>query len=268
MLLIGEKINGTRKAVQKAILSRNTEAIIALVKEQTEAGADYLDVNAGTGPDRELEDILWLLDIVQSYAPDIPVCIDSSSAATLKAALPHVGKTPMINSINADSARLEAFIPLVKEYAASVIALALDESKSGMPKNNEERMENIDRILEATRKAEIPDSDVYIDPLIMAVSTDNNAGSTVLACIREIRQKYPETHITGGLSNISFGLPERAIVNRTFLTLAMAAGMDSAVCNPANRSFIEAMKATDMILGNDRFCRKYTTAAKKGFCKK
>ena len=268
MIAIGEKINGTRKGVQAAILARDEEAIRALALEQVNAGADYLDVNAGTGPDRELEDMKWLLAIVQDAAPETPICIDSSSPATLAEALTLVKKTPLVNSINADPARLEAFIPLICQYDCPVIALALDESKSGMPKNNEERMENIARIFAATRAAGIADSRVYVDPLIMAVATDNKAGASVLECIRAIHELYPEAHITGGLSNISFGLPERAIVNRTFLTLAMFNGMDSAVCNPANRSLIEAMKATDMILGKDRFCRKYTMAAKNAFASK
>ena len=267
MVIIGEKINGTRKSVQTAILNRDSDAICAMAKEQADAGADYLDVNAGTGPERELEDMLWLLDLVQKTVPDTAICIDSSSAKTLEAAMDHVSRTPLVNSINADPARLDSFIPLVKEKNCPVIALALDESQSGMPKSNEERMENLRRIFNATRAAGIADSCVFVDPLIMAVATDNTASIEAISCIRQIHELYPEAHITGGLSNISFGLPERAVVNRTFLTLAMNAGMDSAVCNPASRSLIEAIKATDMLLGRDRFCRNYTKAARDNFSK-
>lgn len=268
MILIGEKINGTRKSVQKAILERDAAAICTLIKEQTEAGADYLDVNAGTNPEREQEDMLWLLELIQKEAPDTSICIDSSSPETLKTALEHIEKTPLVNSINADARRLESFIPLISRRKCPVIALALDESKSGMPKSNAERMENLKRIFYATRNAGIPDEDVFVDPLIMAVATDNKASLEVLECIREIHAEYPSAHITGGLSNISFGLPERSLVNHTFLTLAMREGMDSAVCNPANRSLIEAIKATEMLLGRDRFCRNYTKAAKIGFARK
>lgn len=226
-----------------------------------------MDINAGTNPDRELEDMLWLLEIVQEVT-DVAICVDSSSAATLKEVLKHVKKTPLVNSINADPERLRTFIPIIKETGCEVIALALDESKSGMPKSNEERMENIAKIFEATRAAGIEDSKVYVDPLIMAVATDNQAGVICFDCIRKIRAEYPEAHITGGLSNISFGLPNRALINRTFLTLAIEAGMDSAVVNPANTALIESMKATDVLLGRDRFCRKYTKAAKINFSKK
>ena len=267
MIFIGEKINGTRKAIKEAILAQDAEHIKAVAEEQAAAGADYLDVNAGTGPDRELNDMLWLLDLVQSVT-DVPISIDSSSAATLAAALDHVEKTPMVNSVNADPRRLNAFLPLIASKGCPVIALALDESKTGMPKDNEERLTNIARIVEATRAAGIADSQLFIDPLIMSVATDQKAALAVLDCIRAIRETYPDAHVTGGLSNISYGLPNRGLVNRTFLALAMQAGMDSAVCNPADPPFIETLKATDMLLGRDRFCRKYTMAAKGGFAKK
>jgi 5-methyltetrahydrofolate--homocysteine methyltransferase len=211
--------------------------------------------------------MLWVLDIAQSVT-DIPICIDSSSADTLKAALEYVKRLPMVNSINADARRLESIVPIVREKGCPVIALALDESKSGMPKSTEERLQNIAKIFEKTREAGIADDHLFIDPLIMAVSTDNKACMEALSCIRLIRERYPQAHITGGLSNISFGLPKRELVNRTFLTLAMSAGMDSAVCDPANTALIESLKATDMLLGRDRFCRAYTTAAKSGFVKK
>jgi 5-methyltetrahydrofolate--homocysteine methyltransferase len=177
-------------------------------------------------------------------------------------------KTPLVNSINADPARLEAFLPLIQERGAPVIALALDESQTGMPKTLAERMENIRRVMEAAASYGIPEERIFIDPLIMGVATDDAAGSAVLEAIRSIRAAYPGAHITGGLSNVSFGLPNRELVNRTFLTLAMAAGMDSAVVNPANRALIESLKATELILGKDRFCRSYTKAAKAGFVRK
>jgi 5-methyltetrahydrofolate--homocysteine methyltransferase len=267
MIFIGEKINGTRKTVQEAVLKRDRAFIEKTALEQAQAGADYLDVNAGTSPDRETDDMLWLIGIVQEVT-ELPICIDSSSPGTLAAALAHVKQTPMVNSVNADPARLEAFLPLIRDKEAPVIALALDESQTGMPKTVGERMENVRRVMEAAASYGIPEERLYIDPLIMSVATDDTAGPAVLEAIRAIRAAYPAAHITGGLSNISFGLPVRELVNRTFLTLAMAAGMDSAVVNPANRALIESLKATDLILGRDRFCRSYTKAVKAEFARK
>jgi 5-methyltetrahydrofolate--homocysteine methyltransferase len=267
MIFIGEKINGTRKVIQEAILKRDRGFIEKTALEQAQAGADYLDVNAGTSPDRETDDMLWLIGIVQEVT-DVPVCIDSSSPGTLAAALGSVKQTPLVNSVNADPARLKAFLPLIREKDAPVIALALDESTTGMPKTVAERMENIRRVMEAAASYGIPEERFFIDPLIMSVATGDTAGAAVLEAIRAIRAAYPKAHITGGLSNVSFGLPDRELVNRTFLTLAMAAGMDSAVLNPASRAIVESLKATELILGNDRFCRAYTRAAKAGFVKK
>ena len=266
MIIIAEKINGTRAAVKAAIVNRDQGFIEELVRGQAEAGADYIDVNAGTSPDRETDDMLLLLDIVQALT-DLPICIDSSSPQTLESALAHVGHLPMVNSVNADPHRLQSFLPLIAAAGCPVIALCLDESVSGMPKDNAERLDNLARVIAATREAGIDDSMVFVDPLIMSVSTDIYAGMEALACISAIHSAYPDAHITGGLSNISFGLPRRELVNRTFLTLAMAHGMDSAICDPSNTALIESLKATDMLLGRDKFCRRYTTAAKEGFVK-
>ncbi|MBF7097246.1 dihydropteroate synthase [Alkalibacter mobilis] len=267
MIFIGEKINGTRKKIKEAVIERNELYIMDIAKSQAESGADYLDINAGTDPDRETEDLIWLIETVQSVV-DTPICIDSSTPSAIKAALEIVREIPMINSINADMERLDDFLPFIKEKNCEVIALALDESKSGMPKTIDERMQALEVIFKETHKKEIDDDKVFIDPLIMAVGTDQSAGNIAFDCIREIRSAYPDAHIAGGLSNISFGLPNRSLINRTFLTLARAFGMDSAVVNPSDVELIESLYATDLLLGKDRFCRKYTNAAKDSFSKK
>lgn len=267
MIFIGELINGTRKKVKEAVLGRDVEFIKRCAIAQSEAGADYLDINAGTGPERETRDLLWLIDTVQSVV-NTPICIDSSNPSAIRAALDMVKAMPLVNSINGDPRRLDAFLPVIKDKGCAVIALALDESKSGMPKTVAERMKVLKTIFASTRDIGIGDDKVFVDPLIMAIATDQNAGNVVLECIRTIKQTYPDAHITGGLSNISFGLPKRTLVNRTFLTLAMAAGLDSAVVDPTNSDLIEALYATELLLGKDRFCRKYTTASKIDYSKK
>ncbi|MFZ7121124.1 MAG: dihydropteroate synthase [Eubacteriaceae bacterium] len=267
MIFIGEKINGTRKKIKQAVIDRNSQYIKDIAISQSNSGADYLDINAGTDPERETEDLLWLIETVQSVV-DTPICIDSSTPNAIKEAIKVVNKTPMINSINGDAKRLEDFLPFIKEKDCSVIALALDESKSGMPKTVQERMIALEDIFKATRAMGINDSKIFIDPLIMAVATDQTAGNIAFECISTIHKTYPEAHITGGLSNISFGLPNRSLVNRTFLTLAIASGMDSAVVNPSDVDLLESLYATYLLLGKDRFCRKYTTGAKHQFIKK
>jgi 5-methyltetrahydrofolate--homocysteine methyltransferase len=261
MLIIGEKINGTRKRVGEAVINRDAGLIRDLAISQTQAGANLLDVNAGTPPDRELDDLVWLVRTVQE-AVDVPLCLDSPNFEALAAAVPEVKHVPMINSINGDPEKLAKILPLVNKHECRVIALALDET--GMPKGVQERMIVIRKMFEATRAVGIQDEKVYVDPLIMTIATDIRAGLTVLETMRTVRAEFPDAHITGGFSNISFGLPGRALINRTFLTLVLEAGMDSAIIDPTDNDFHEALLTTELLLGRDRFCRAYTQAHRSG----
>jgi 5-methyltetrahydrofolate--homocysteine methyltransferase len=261
MQIIGEKINGTRKQVNEAVVDRDGDFIRRLAREQAAAGADLLDVNAGTTPDREPDDLVWLVKCVQEEV-QVPLCLDSANPVALADALKHVVGEPMINSINGDRDRLETILPLVVNHKCMVIALAMDES--GIPKSVDDRMNVMRRVFRATREAGVPDEKVYVDPLIMTVATDTSAGLTALESIRAVRREYPEAHITSGLSNISFGLPGRSLINRTFLTLAMEAGLDSAIVDLTSRELFESLLITEMLLGRDPFCRRYTKTFKAG----
>jgi len=259
MQIIGEKINGTRKGVETAIANRDEAFIKHLAKEQVEAGADLLDINAGTPPDRESDDLIWLVRIVQE-ATEVPLCLDSADPIALTEALKHIRQEPMINSINGDPERLENVLPIVVKYNCMVIAMALDESE--IPKSVSDRLNVLKNVFNATRNSGVSDEKVYIDPLVMTISTDMKAGLTALEAIRVIKEIYPKSHITCGLSNISFGLPDRFLINRTFLTLALEAGLDSAIIDPMDQQLRESLLATELLLGRDPFCRKYTRAFK------
>ena len=261
MQIIGEKINGTRKKVGEAIMAKDAGFIRKLAKSQTDSGADLLDANAGTNPEKETSDLIWLVKTIQEVT-DTQLCLDSSSPEAIREAMAYVKKTPMINSINGDSARLEGMLPIVAEHGCPVIGLALDES--GMPKTVDDRMRVVHRIFEATRSAEVADDKVYIDPLIMTVATSTTAATEALECIRAIKTEYPDCHVTGGLSNVSFGLPHRSVINRTFVALAIEAGMDSAIMDPNDQPLKSGILAAQLLLGRDRFCRNYTQASREG----
>jgi len=261
MLIIGEKINGTRKQVGKAIQERNTSLIEQLAHEQVKAGANYLDVNAGTGPEREAEDLVWLIQTVQQTV-DVPLCLDSPNAATLKLAIKTVDQLPMINSISGEPERLEHVLPLVAEHQCPVIVLALDDT--GIPKTVDDRMKIIDRLVTATRESGIADDKLYIDPLIMAISTGDDAGIVACETMRRVRKQYPDAHLTGGLSNMSYGSPARKHINHAFLVLALEAGMDSAIMDPSSSGIAALLLAAEAVLGRDRFCNKYNRAYRAG----
>ncbi len=261
MKIIGEKINGTRKRVAAAIAERDQAYIQDLAIKQSEAGANWLDVNSGTHPAQEPADLTWLIETIQAVV-ETPLCLDSANPAALQTVLPVVKKTPMINSISGEPERLEKILPIVAEHGCEVIALAMDDKK--IPKTTEKRMEIIDNILAATRAAGVLDGKVYVDPLVMTIATETQSANIACDTIRAVHEKYPEVHFTMGLSNISFGLPARSYINRGFLTLAMGAGLDSAIMDPLDREIQAAILAAELLLGKDRHCLNYVRASRKG----
>jgi cobalamin-dependent methionine synthase I len=261
MQIIGEKINGTRKQVGAAIAGRDADFIRNLAKKQVEAGAHWLDVNAGTPPARELDDLVWLVRLVQEVA-DVPLSLDSANPKALAAAIGEVKQTPLINSITGEPDRLNGVLPIVAQHGCEVIALAMDAK--GIPGDVASRLAVVRGLLEATRAAGVPDEKVYVDPLVMTIATNTECGRIALDTIRAVRAEYPRVHISTGLSNVSYGLPARSLINRTFLTLAVAAGMDTAIADPLDRELKAALLATDLLLGRDKHCLGYTRAFRAG----
>lgn len=261
MLIIGEKLNGTLKKTAAAIASRDVAYVQDLARRQVEAGASYLDVNAGTGSGQEAQDLVWLVETVQE-AVDVPLCLDSANPIALKSGMECVKQTPMVNSISGEANRLDGILPLVVEANSPVIALLLDDG--GIPNDLAGRLKIGHHILERTRKAGVPDEKVYIDPLAMAISTKTEGALVALESMRVLRKENPEVKFSIGLSNISFGLPARTLVNQAFLAQLLAAGLDAAIINPLEQGLTNMLFATEMILGRDRFCRNYTSAFRKG----
>ena len=265
MKIIGEKINGTRKRVAQAIAERDAELIRDLAKKQAEAGSAWLDVNAGTHPDKEADDLIWLIETVQSVV-ETPLSLDSANPKALRIAMQAVNKTPMINSISGEPERLMGILPLVAEHGCAVIALAMDDKK--IPETADKRFVVITKIVKETRALGIPDSSLYIDPLAMTVSTNTQSAIVAFETMRCVRENYPDAHLTIGLSNISFGLPGRSFVNRYFLSLAIQAGLDSAILDPLDREIQAAILTTDLILGKDKHCLNFIRASRKGLFEK
>jgi len=261
MKIIGEKINGTRQRVAYAIEERDSTFIQDLAIKQAEAGVTWLDVNAGTRQDKEADDLIWLVETIQSVV-DIPLCLDSPNPQALAAAIQVVEQTPMINSISGEPQRLEGILPLVAEYGCSTIALAMDDS--GIPKTCEGRMEVVHKLMETARAQDVQDDDMYLDPLAMTLATNTDSALITLDTMRAIRQEFPHAHLIMGLSNISFGLPARSYINRAFLILALAAGLDSAILDPLDRELRAALVTARLVLGEDRHCLEYTRAYRAG----
>ena len=260
MLIIGEKINGSRPFVSKAIANRDKEAIQALAIRQAEAGSHWLDINAGTHPDQEPEDLVWLVETVQTVV-DIPLCLDSTNPEALAAALKVSAQIPMINSISGEPSRLSKILPLVSKYKCPVIALPLDNV--GIPKTAEGRVDVARKILQATHAAGIPDESVYVDPLTLTLAAEINGGKTILETMNAVRHEFPKVNLCIGLSNISFGLPYRSLINRVYLTLALSAGLDAAILDPLDRELQITLLATKVVLGQDKYGVKYIRSLRR-----
>ncbi len=262
MIIIGEKINGTRKAVAAAIQSRDGAFIEQLALAQADADSHYLDINAGTPPDREADDLAWLVGTIQAVV-DIPLCIDSANPEALKAGLALVNKTPIINSVSGERQRIENVLPLALEHKTNLILLALDD-KAGIPETCQGRMDIIHHLVGLAKSGGLEENQLYIDPLVTAISTGDTNALITYDTIRHITDAFPQSHITCGLSNISFGLPMRSLINRTFLSMSVLAGLDSAIIDPNDRELMSTMLAAEMLAGKDKYCQQFNRAYRAG----
>lgn len=262
LTIVGELINTSRPAVKEAVINRNKDAIIDLAIRQAEAGATYIDVNCGNMINNEEETMEWLVNTIQS-AVEVPLCIDSPSAAALDVGLglSRYGR-PMINSISDEEERFDTVLPLIKKYNAKIVVLCMDST--GMPVTADDRMKVVRQLHKKLNQAGVADDDMYFDPLVKPISSVGTAGIEVLETIRKIKSDYPNVHFMCGLSNISYGLPNRAILNRLFVVETMTLGMDGYVLDPTNNKTMADIVTAKALLGKDNYCGGYIKAHRSG----
>jgi 5-methyltetrahydrofolate--homocysteine methyltransferase len=261
MLIVGERINSSRKAIQPAIENRDVRLIQEIARQQEEAGAAYIDVNAGTFVSSEPEYLEWLVETVQE-AVSVPLCIDSPNPEAAERGLRACRQVPLLNSITGEKKRMEEMIPLVKRYGCQVIALCLDET--GIPDRAEERLQIAARMVEALEQEGIERDRVWVDPLIYPVSTGGHYGRVALETIRLVASHLPGVHTICGLSNISHGLPNRRLLNQAFLLMCMASGLEGVILDPLDRRMMSLLLAGEALLGRDEFCSQYLAAHRAG----
>ncbi|MCX5884798.1 MAG: methyltetrahydrofolate cobalamin methyltransferase [Proteobacteria bacterium] len=261
MIIIGEKINSSNKKVASALEKRDTEYIQKLAKNQAEAGADYIDVNAGIFGEQEAELLTWLVRTVQSSVQK-PCCIDSPNPDALEKALEvHQGRA-MINSITGVKESRQKLIPLVKHHEAKVIALCIGEG--GIPETADDRVRIGGSIIDDLENEGIPLQNIYIDPLVQPIATNPSSARIALEVIENIMNRYPGIHTVCGISNISYGLPSRRAINAAFLTMALAKGLDTAILNPCDPLMLSSLLASEALTGRDSYGLKYIAAFRKG----
>ncbi len=253
--VIGERINPTgRKKLAAELEAENFDTVRKDAVDQTNCGANVLDINAGvvynSNPDpNETEPVLMekLIRFVQNLV-DIPLCIDSSVPAALEAGLNVANGRPLLNSVTGEEDRLEAILPLVKKFNVPVVAISNDDT--GISEDPDTRFSVAEKIVHRAADFGIPSHDIVVDPLVMPIGAMSTAGQQVFRLVKRLREEL-KVNTTCGASNISFGLPNRHAINSTFLPMAIASGMSSAIMNPTNSNEMDSILAANLLLNRD-----------------
>jgi len=264
-VIVGERINPTgRKILAEEMKVGDYSRVQSDALAQVAAGAAMLDVNAGIPLADEPRILAEAIQLVQSIT-DVPLSIDSSIVAALEAGLAAYQGKALLNSVTGEEERLELVLPLVKKYGAAVVAISNDEA--GISENPDERFDVAKRIVERAADYGIHYSDIVVDPLVMPVGAVNSAGRQVLHLVKRLREEL-KVNTTCGASNFSFGIPNRKGMDGHFLSMAISAGMTSAITNPLHEEVMQGVMSADVVMGHDRNCvrwlKKYRQPAQEG----
>lgn len=259
MIIIGEKINGSIPSIAEAIANRDAELIKERAKIQADCRADFIDCCASVGEETEVETLKWMIECIESVT-DVPIALDSPSPYTLRDAIPLVSRPGMVNSVSGEGDKMDVLFPCIagKDNKWQVVALCSDDE--GIPVTSADRLRVFHKIMDQAEKYDIDPSRIHIDPLIEMLATSEDGMAVAEETMKAIRSEYPTIHITGAVSNISFNLPKRKLVNQAFTCLAMKAGLDSAIFDPTNKDLLGMIFATEALMGLDDYCMEYISA--------
>jgi len=261
MFIVGELINGMYKKIGQAIKAKDKTVIQECALGQVKAGADVLDINCGPASANPLSDIQWLVEVIQEVT-DQPLALDSSKPQVIESGLKVIKNKVMINSTTADQEKLDLLIPLAKKYNAKLIGLAI--SAKGIPQNKDQRLELAANIVANCAEQGFPVEDLYLDPIVLPVNVAQAQMRDILEAIREfkiISEPPPKTIV--GLSNVSQGSCARGLINRIFLTMAIAYGLDAAILDPQDKELMDAAITAELILNKQIYCSSYLEAYRK-----
>lgn len=261
MFIVGELINGMYKNISTAIKEKNRAVIQECALKQIKAGCDALDVNCGSASANPISDIQWLVQTLQEVT-DKPLSLDSSKPQVIESGLKVSKNKVIINSTTADPEKLEVLVPLAKKYNAKLIGLTI--SAKGIPQDKDQRLELAATIVANCVDQGFPTEDLYLDPIVLPVNVAQVQMRDILESIREfkiISQPPPKTIV--GLSNVSQGSCVRSLINRTFITMAIAYGLDAAILDPLDCDLMDALITAELILNKQIYCDAYLNAYRK-----
>jgi 5-methyltetrahydrofolate corrinoid/iron sulfur protein methyltransferase len=261
VFIIGELINGMYNNIGKAIKAKNKSLIQKCALEQIQAGADALDINCGPASGEPISDIQWLIRVIEEVT-DKPLALDSSKPQVIESGLKIMKNKAIINSTTADREKLETLIPLAKKYNAKLIGLTI--SAKGIPQNKDQRLELAANIVAYCVDAGFAVEDLYLDPIVLPVNVAQAQMQDILESIKEFKiLSHPSPKTIVGLSNVSQGASVRGLINRTFLVMAVAFGLDAVILNPKDSELLNALITAELILNKQIYCASYLEAYKR-----
>ena len=264
MIIIGENINATIPRIKDLIVNHDEAALIELAIRQEKAGANIIDINVATGvgtAEDEIKDMIWLVELVKDKV-NCKICVDSADTAVLRAGLEAGGdKVGLVNSVKATDSNIAEVLPIVAEFGLPVIALAMDEN--GISTDSAVRLRACEKVIKGAEVHNVPVENIFFDPLVMPVSTDINQGAATLETLKGIKDNFPQAKTVLAVSNVSFGLQKRTLINQSLIHMAQYLAVDALLINPLNEEFMLAVKAGETVMGRDRHCRKYSRAVRK-----
>ncbi len=254
MVIIGERLNSSRKSVLEALQCRDAKFICEQARKQEQAGAAFMDLNAAALMEGEVEGLRWAIPLLQ-HELTVPLSIDTPNPKAMEAALKiHKGRA-LLNSVTGEKSSLAALLPIVREFKPRVIALCLDES--GPPTSADIAVARARKLTDILTGAGLKPEDIFLDPLVRPIGVDPSSGALFLDSVAAIKRELPHVKTIAGLSNVSFGMPQRRLINRTFLALAMARGLDAAICDPLDAELQATIHAAAALLGQDPSLKNY-----------
>ena len=261
MFIVGELINGMYSNIALALKHHDKKIVQICAVEQIAGGADALDLSCGPASQNPLIDMPWLVEVVQEVT-DKPLCLDSSKPEVIQEGLKVAKNKTIINSTTADVEKLQILIPLAKKYKSKLIGITI--SAKGIPQNKDQRLELAATIIDYAREKGFPIADLYLDPIVMPVNVAQGQIKDILDSILEFKMiSEPSVKTIIGLSNISQGARQRSLINRTFLTLAVASGLDSAILDPNDKELMDTLITVELILNKNIYCDSYLEAYRK-----
>jgi 5-methyltetrahydrofolate corrinoid/iron sulfur protein methyltransferase len=254
MIYIGERINTGFKDIKQAVMDKDPKPLQEWAKKQTEAGATYLDVNLGAVSSKP-EDMCWMVETVQG-AVETPICIDTNKPNILAEAIKVCNKPALINSSTAAQEKMDQFLPIAVEHKASIIGLSMDEA--GTPKTADARVEKAGMFVAAAMEAGLDPEQIFLDPIAMPLKFMQDQHADILEATRQFQLfSDPAPHVVCGLSNVANGTTHKELINRTFLVMAIACGMDAVICDIMDTELVKAAKTAELVMNKHIYADSY-----------